>query len=92
MANHKGEPECVTCSEYEARGDRPFCKRYHSDLPTGLGPYLICRHWQGHDRKGLEAAWIERYLPNNNMLYQFDIYMGSEPKPIMQFAPGGGKK
>jgi hypothetical protein len=52
---------------------------------------LICRLWQGLDGKRLDAAWVQRYLPSENTLYQIDIYMGSEPKPITHLALSGSK-
>jgi hypothetical protein len=90
MANHKGEPECITCLAYERRSDQSFCTQHSSNLPMELGPYLICRLWRGRDGKGLAPVEMDRYVPRQDTLYQFDIYMVSEPRAVMQFGRKDG--
>jgi hypothetical protein len=83
MANHKGEPECINCAAYERRGQEPFCRLYSTKLPVGLGPYVVCANWNGPNGKRLDATWVTNHLPERDTLYQFDIYMVSQPKPLM---------
>jgi hypothetical protein len=91
MANHKGEPECINCAAYEARGDKPFCRLYSIKLPVGLGPYVVCANWSGPDGKRLDAIWVQKNFPERDTLYQFDIYMVSQPKPVMHLGSPGSK-
>lgn len=91
MANHKGEPECINCVAYETRGPDAFCRLYSAKLPVGLGPYVVCANWKGSDGRRLDARYVEKYLAERNMLYQFDIYMVSHPKAVMHLGSPGGK-
>jgi hypothetical protein len=85
MANHKGEPECITCRFHEVKGTRIFCKKYSSEIPTELGPYLICRLWQGQDGKTLDENWKNKHLPLEDVLYKHDIYRAHAPKVVKKF-------
>jgi hypothetical protein len=82
MANHKGEPECITCRFHDVRENRIFCTKYSQNIPTELGPYLICRLWQGHDGKTVDQKWKDKYLPLEDVLYKHDIYMASPPQVV----------
>jgi len=84
MANHKGEPECVSCAAYEPGGQEHFCRLYSTMLPLGLGAYVVCANWSGPDGKRLDTTWVTKYLPEKDTLYQFDIYMVLPPKPVMR--------
>ena len=82
MANHKGAAECITCTFHEIRGARVFCAKYDTDIPSEAGPYLICRLWQGMDGKTLDPGWKDKYLPKEDLLYQFEVYMPNAAKVI----------
>jgi len=88
MANHKGEPECINCAAYE-HGREPFCRLYSAKLPVGLGPYVVCANWKDSDGKRLDARYVEKYFPERDTLYQFDIYNLSKAKPVMHLGSPG---
>jgi len=85
MANHKGEPECITCAFHENTARGVFCHKHSSDIPSKSGPYLICRLWQGYDGKTLDESWKNKYLPLENALYRHDIYMVKLPTVVKKF-------
>ena len=88
MANHKGEPECINCAAYE-QGPEPLCRLYSAKLPVGLGTYVVCANWKGPDGKRLDTRYVEKYFPERDTLYQFDIYNLSEAKPVMHLGSPG---
>lgn len=86
MANHKGEPECITCRFHDDTATGVFCRQHSSDIATELGPFPICRLWQGYDGKTLDDKWKSKYLPLEDVLYQHDIYRMSPPKAVKKFS------
>lgn len=87
MANHKGEPECITCKFHIVKGTRIFCTKYSTDIPNEAGAFLICRLWQGFDGKTLDEGWKNKNLPLEDVLYKYDIYMVTPTKVIKKLKP-----
>jgi hypothetical protein len=85
MANHKGERECVTCRFHVDTATGIYCQKYSSDIPIERGPYLICRFWEGYDGQTLNDGWKNKYLPREDVLYQYDIYMINVPQVVKEF-------
>jgi len=87
MANHKGEPECITCRFHTRVATGLFCQKYSTDIPTQKGPYLICRLWQGDNGETLSEKWKNWNLPLEDTLYKHDPYMLDPPRVIKKLKP-----
>lgn len=87
MANHKGEPECITCKFHVVKGTSIVCAKYSTDITSEAGAYLICRLWQSFDGKTLDEGWKNKNLPLEGVLYKHDIYMMNPPKVIKNLKP-----
>lgn len=87
MANHKGEPECITCRFQTSTAAGVFCNKYSTDIPSEAGAFLICRLWQGFDGKTLDEGWKDKNLPLEGVLYKHDIYLMTPPRVIKKLKP-----